>query len=94
MREHTAPQIQPVYQRLRAWRAGQLLLDTCRAHLYFPDDRLLGSVLLVQAHQQVDQLAADGRGLQQGGQLGQVDEPPRIPARPVVVGSVTMRKTR
>ena len=39
MREHTAPQVQPVYQRLRAWRAGQLLLDTHRAHLYFPDDR-------------------------------------------------------
>jgi hypothetical protein len=39
MREYTAPQVQPVYQRLRAWREGQLLLDTCRAHLYFPDDR-------------------------------------------------------
>jgi uncharacterized protein (DUF427 family) len=39
MREYTAPQVQPVYQRLRAWRAGQLLLDTRRAHLYFPDDR-------------------------------------------------------
>jgi uncharacterized protein (DUF427 family) len=39
MPEYTAPQVQPVYQRLRAWRAGQLLLDTCRAHLYFPDDR-------------------------------------------------------
>ena len=39
MDEHTAPQVQPVYQRLRAWRAGQLLLDTCRAHLYLPDDR-------------------------------------------------------
>jgi uncharacterized protein (DUF427 family) len=39
MREYTAPQVQPVYQRLRAWRAGQLLVDTCRAHLYFPDDR-------------------------------------------------------
>jgi hypothetical protein len=39
MPEHATPQLQPVYQRLRAWRAGQLLLDTCRAHLYFPDDR-------------------------------------------------------
>ncbi len=39
MRENTAPQVQPVYQRLRAWRAGQLLLDTRDAHLYFPDDR-------------------------------------------------------
>src|SRR5437660_372861 len=49
---------------------------------------LLSGVELVQVHQQVDQLAADGRGLEQGGQLGQMDEPPRIPARPVVVGSV------
>jgi uncharacterized protein (DUF427 family) len=39
MREYTASQVQPVYQRLRAWRAGQLLLDTRGAHLYFPDDR-------------------------------------------------------
>jgi uncharacterized protein (DUF427 family) len=39
MREYTASQVQPVYQRLRAWRAGQLLLDTHGAHLYFPDDR-------------------------------------------------------
>jgi uncharacterized protein (DUF427 family) len=39
MPDHTAPQVQPVGQRLRAWRAGQLLLGTCRAHLYFPDDR-------------------------------------------------------
>src|SRR5271155_1113075 len=48
----------------------------------------LGGVELVQVHQQVDQLAADGRGLEQRRQLGQVDEPPPIPARPVVVGSV------
>ncbi|HEU5391059.1 MAG TPA: DUF427 domain-containing protein [Streptosporangiaceae bacterium] len=39
MPEQTAPWVQPVRQRLRAWRAGQLLLDTCRAHLYFPDER-------------------------------------------------------
>jgi uncharacterized protein (DUF427 family) len=39
MPDHTAPPVQPVYQRLRAWRAGQLLFDTRRAHLYFPDDR-------------------------------------------------------
>jgi hypothetical protein len=39
MREYTAPQVQPVYQRLRAWRTRQLLFDTYRAHLYFPDDR-------------------------------------------------------
>jgi uncharacterized protein (DUF427 family) len=36
--ERTAPRVEPVHQRLRAWRAGQLLLDTRRAHLYFPDD--------------------------------------------------------
>lgn len=39
MHEYTALQVQPVYQRLRAWREGQLLVDTRRAHLYFPDDR-------------------------------------------------------
>ena len=31
--------VEPVHQRLRAWRAGRLLVDTCRAHLYFPDAR-------------------------------------------------------
>jgi len=35
----TSPQVEPVYQRLRAWRAGHLLLDTRRAHRYFPADR-------------------------------------------------------
>ena len=39
MPEPTAPQVQPVCQRLRAWRDGQLLLDTRRAHLYFPENR-------------------------------------------------------
>ena len=39
MPEHSAPWVEPVRQRLRAWRTGQLLLDTCRAHLYFPDER-------------------------------------------------------
>ena len=34
MPEHSAPWVEPVRQRLRAWRTGQLLLDTCRAHLY------------------------------------------------------------
>jgi uncharacterized protein (DUF427 family) len=37
MPEFATPQVQPVYQRLRAWREGQLLFDTYRAHLYFPD---------------------------------------------------------
>ena len=39
MPDYTTPQVQPVYQRLRAWRAGQLLFDTYRAHLYFPENR-------------------------------------------------------
>jgi uncharacterized protein (DUF427 family) len=39
MPELTAPWVQPVHQRLHAWLAGQLLIDTCRAHLYFPDER-------------------------------------------------------
>ena len=55
---------------------------------------LLGGVELVQVHQQIDQLAADGRGLEQSRKLGQIDEPPRIPARPVVVSSVDDAETR
>jgi uncharacterized protein (DUF427 family) len=38
MPDYATPQVQPVYQRLRAWRTRQLLLDTYRAHLYFPHD--------------------------------------------------------
>jgi hypothetical protein len=48
----------------------------------------LGRVLLVQADEQVDQLAAHRPGAQQVRQLGQVDEPLRIPGSPVIVGSV------
>ena len=39
MPERTAPWAEPVRQRLRAWRAGQPLVDTRNARLYFPDDR-------------------------------------------------------
>jgi uncharacterized protein (DUF427 family) len=39
MPELTAPWVEPVYQRLRAWRAGRPLVDTRRAQLYFPDKR-------------------------------------------------------
>ena len=39
MPEPTAPWAEPVRQRLRAWRSGQPLIDTCRAQLYFPDKR-------------------------------------------------------
>ncbi len=39
MPERTAPWVEPVRQRLRAWHAGRLLIDTCRAQLYFPDER-------------------------------------------------------
>ena len=48
----------------------------------------LGRVLLVQADEQVDQLAAHRPGAQQVRQLGQVDEPLRVPGGPVIVGSV------
>src|SRR5580704_6208499 len=48
----------------------------------------LGRVLLVQADEQVDQLAAHRPGAQQVRQLGQVDEPRRVPGGPVIVGSV------
>jgi hypothetical protein len=37
MPEPAAPWAEPVHQRLRAWRSGQPLIDTCRAQLYFPD---------------------------------------------------------
>lgn len=39
MPELTAPWTEPVHQRLRARRAGQLLFGTCRARLYFPGER-------------------------------------------------------
>jgi hypothetical protein len=48
----------------------------------------LGRVLLVQADEQGDQLAAHRPGAQQVRQLGQVDEPLRVPGGPVIVGSV------
>jgi len=47
-----------------------------------------GRKLLVQADEQVDQLAAHGPDAQQGPQLREVDELLRIPARPVIVGPV------
>ena len=48
----------------------------------------LGRILLVQADEQVDQLAAHRPGAQQLRQLGQVDEPLRVPGRPVIVAPV------
>jgi hypothetical protein len=47
-----------------------------------------GRVLLVQADEQVDQLAAHWPGAQQVRQLGKVDEPLRVSGGPVIVGSV------
>lgn len=55
---------------------------------------ILGSVLLVQADEQVDQLAANGPRAQQGGQLRQVNQPLRVPRCPVVVGPVDDPETR
>jgi hypothetical protein len=39
MPERPEPRIEPTHQRLRAWRAGRLIVDTCLAHLYFPNTR-------------------------------------------------------
>src|SRR5271169_909069 len=50
--------------------------------------RLVSGVLLVEADQKVVQFAADRLNSQQGRQLGEVDEPIRIPARPVIIGAV------
>ncbi len=47
-----------------------------------------GRGLLVQADEQVDQLAPDGPDAQQVRQLRQVNEPLGLPGGPVVVGSV------
>jgi hypothetical protein len=44
--------------------------------------------LLVEADEQVDQLAAHGPGAEQARQLREVDEPLRIPRCPVIVGPV------
>ena len=54
----------------------------------------LGRVLLVEADEQVDQLAADPPGAQQVRQLRQVNQPLRVPGGPVVVSSWTTPKTR
>src|SRR6516162_310115 len=48
----------------------------------------LGRVLLVEADEQVDQLAAYRPGAQRVRQLGQVDEPLCVPGGPVIVISV------
>jgi hypothetical protein len=37
MPERPEPCIEPTHQRLRAWRAGRPIVDTCLAHLYFPN---------------------------------------------------------
>jgi hypothetical protein len=39
MPERPEPRVEPTHQRLRAWRAGRLLVYTCRAPLYFPNTR-------------------------------------------------------
>jgi len=49
---------------------------------------LLCGVLLVQTHQQVDQLASNRSDTKLRRQLGQVYQPPRIPARPIIVTSI------
>src|SRR6266478_7224010 len=48
----------------------------------------LGGELLVEADEQVNQLAAHGPGAEQVRQLRQVDKPLRIPRSPVIVGPV------
>src|SRR6185437_2732653 len=50
--------------------------------------RSLGRELLVEADEQVDQVASHRAGAQQVRQLRQVDEPLRVPGSPVVVCSV------
>jgi hypothetical protein len=49
---------------------------------------ILGPVLLVEADEQVDQLAANGPAAQQVRQLRQLDQPLRIPRGPVIIGPV------
>jgi len=49
---------------------------------------LASGVVVVEADEQVNQLAADRLDPEQRGQLGQVDQPVRIPAGPVVIGAV------
>ena len=46
----------------------------------------LGCVLLVEADEQIDQLAAYGPGPEHIRQFGQIDEPLGVPGGPVVVG--------
>jgi hypothetical protein len=55
---------------------------------------LAGGGVLVQADQQIGQMATDELGAQQRGQLGQVDQPVRITAGPIAVGAVDDPETR
>ena len=61
-------------------RPGVIVLPRAR--------RLLLAVLLVEADEHVDELAANRRRAEQVGQLGQADEPVGVPRCPVVVGAV------
>src|SRR5216683_5641089 len=47
-----------------------------------------GGVFLVEADEQISQLAADKLGVQQRGQFGEVDKPVGVPGGPVVVGTI------
>jgi hypothetical protein len=49
---------------------------------------MAGGAVLVETNEQICQLASDGIGAEQGGQLGQGYEPVGVPARPVVVGAI------
>src|SRR5215467_7669531 len=50
--------------------------------------RMAGGVVLVETNEQICQLASDGIGAKQRGQLGQGYEPVGVPTRPVVVGAI------
>ena len=69
------------------------LVEELRAVTPCPGPARRCCTLLVQAHQQVGQLAADHLGAEQVRQLGECDEPLRVPGRPVVISPSVIRNT-
>mgnify|MGYP007009030105 CR=1 FL=1 len=97
----TPPKSNDGRDNLRIWHAkGQTsawteVVDQLAGVVVLPAlSRAALGVLLIQAHQQTGQLAADHLGAKQLRQLRKPDEPVRIPGRPVVIGPSVIRKTR
>src|ERR1700733_5776210 len=45
-------------------------------------------IVLIQSNKQVDQLASDGLGTEQGRQFREINQPVRVPAGPIVISPI------